>query len=408
MGDYGYYVHTQESKKDGAVFYLALDRVPDIEFRELVISCARDIYGDAIPENVQDRIETELKYVFSSDSASYFMALNRIFRTAGISDWDVAGQGSCGASFIAYLLGINGGVNPLEDNGYSLDARFFYGENGDKPRFGMSYDIIPEKIEDLREAIAGEKLVKEYTECGIEEIGSVSEGFTVFKAPDEGRNGSFVKNSSCDFVITSGDITKVAFRYMPAKISEVLSSIEKQMVFPDYKGDFSGFDCGELNPGMKADDIIVMMKDTGVDMQIPNGISSHYIVCGFNDLIRLIALCKGTDVWTDNVQDMISDGKITFDEIPCTRDGVYRLLFESGMSNAEAFRTTERIRKGKGLLPEQRKELDKLQISEWLIEYFDEVKYLPSEADFIAIAKQVWAVVRFTNRSNLHIDAAGD
>ena len=396
MGDYGYYVHTQESKKDGAVFYLALDRVPDIEFRELVISCARDIYGDAIQENVQDRIETELKYVFSSDSASYFMALNRIFRTAGISDWDVAGQGSCGASFIAYLLGINGGVNPLADDGYSLDARFFYGENGDKPRFGMSYDIIPEKIEYLRDAIASEKLVKEYAECGIEEIGSVSGGFTAFKALDEGRSGAFVKKTSCDFVISSGDTTKVAFRFMPAKIAEALSSIGKQMVSQDYKSDFSGFDSGEINPGMKADDIIIMMKDMGVDLQIPNGISSYYIVRRFNDLMRLIALCKGTDVWTDNVQNMISNGKITFDDVPCTRDGAYRLLSESGMGDVEAFRTTERIRKGKGLLPEQRNELDKLQISEWLIKYLDEVKYLPSEADCIAIAKQVWAVVRFS------------
>lgn len=364
MRDYGYFVHTQEIRKDGVVFYLVLDIALDIEFQELVFGCARDIYGDAIPENVKYRIEKELKYIFTSGSASYFMALSRIFRTAGISDWDVAGQGSCGASFVAYLLGINGGINPLADDRLSLDDRFFYGENGDKPRFGMSYDIIHEKIEDIREAISDEKLVKEYTECGIEKF-------------------------------SSGDISKVVLRVMPVKISEALCSIKKQIISSDYKNDFSGFDFGKFNSGMKADEISILMNATGVDLQIPNFICSHYIARCFIDLVWLIALCKGVGVWTEDVQDLILKGKITFDDVPCTRDWVYRLLSGSGMEDAEAFRMTERIRKGKGLLPEQRKELEELQISEWLIEYFDEVKYLPSESDCISSVKKVWAVVCF-------------
>ncbi len=393
MEDYKVFVHSTESKLDGVTFYMVLDGTSNEEFKELVYARAKDIYGDNISENVKDRIEIELKYIFSSGSSKAFMTLSRVFRNAEISELDIIGSGSFGTSFIGYLLGINGGINPLSDAGLSLDPKFCYGENGEKVISSICYNIIPDKIDSIRIALENEKHVKELTECGIKEVCFMNERFTVYERLNDEQKGSSIKKISCDIIIGSGNIFKVEFRFMSKKMNEIIGAIKKNILPSFYKKTY--MDLGETGTGLKADDLICLINDVGIDLQIPTGIFSYCAIRRFDGLVKLLSLCKGSGVWTEEIQKMIYSGKISFDDLPCTREGVYRLVSMFGMENVESFKLSERIRKGKGLLPDQRKELNNLKIDDWLIKYFDGVKYLPSEADCISLAKQICLVMRY-------------
>jgi len=97
------------------------------------------------------------------------------------------------------------------------------------------------------------------------------------------------------------------------------------------------------------------------------------------DLIRISGLAHGTDVWADNVQNILRDHVAPLYDCPSTRDDITNYLTRMGMPFKDAFSLSEHIRKGKfawSVKPEMQTALQNAAIPEWYISSCRKIKYL--------------------------------
>lgn len=78
-------------------------------------------------------------------------------------------------------------------------------------------------------------------------------------------------------------------------------------------------------------------------------------------------MSHGTDVWTDNAEELVARGKKLI-ECVCCRDDIMRGLIEWNIEPLTAFQIMEKVRKGKGLTPEWEELLKGHNVPEWYIE----------------------------------------
>lgn len=107
----------------------------------------------------------------------------------------------------------------------------------------------------------------------------------------------------------------------------------------------------------------------------------------FSDLLRISGYSHGTDVWLNNAQELIKEGKPTEDTIS-TRDDIMTSLINKGVEPSIAFSIMETCRKGKahknGLSDEQMKALEKAHVPDWYVKSCKTVQYLFPKAHAVA------------------------
>ncbi|MGB4139771.1 MAG: PolC-type DNA polymerase III, partial [Limnochordia bacterium] len=69
----------------------------------------------------------------------------------------------------------------------------------------------------------------------------------------------------------------------------------------------------------------------------------------FADLVAIMGLTHGTDVWLNNAQNLIREKVTDFKNVIACRDDIMTYLMHRGLSASDAFRIMERVRKGQGL-----------------------------------------------------------
>ncbi|MBR5501385.1 MAG: PHP domain-containing protein [Clostridia bacterium] len=98
----------------------------------------------------------------------------------------------------------------------------------------------------------------------------------------------------------------------------------------------------------------------------------------FADLVRVQGFVHGTQVWENNGEPLVRKG-IPISAIPGVREDIMQDLCRIGIPRNAAFLYAERIRKGKGWLPEQDREQLKEKVSalgDWYFEYCDKIRYM--------------------------------
>ena len=107
----------------------------------------------------------------------------------------------------------------------------------------------------------------------------------------------------------------------------------------------------------------------------------------FGQIVRVSGYSHGTDVWLNNAQDLIKEGKPPEDTI-ATRDDVMNNLIAMGVEPSLAFKTMEYVRKGKaaknGLEPKMLEAMKEAGVPEWFKKSCETVKYLFPKAHAIA------------------------
>ncbi|MDA8193362.1 MAG: PolC-type DNA polymerase III [Thermaerobacter sp.] len=112
----------------------------------------------------------------------------------------------------------------------------------------------------------------------------------------------------------------------------------------------------------------------------------------FAELVRISGLSHGTEVWTNNAQDLIRQRTASLSEVIATRDDIMLYLIARGLPPKTAFAISESVRKGKGLKTDQEQAMRAQGVPAWYVESCRKISYLFPKAHAVAYVMMGWRI----------------
>jgi len=440
------------------------------KLRESCYSRAKEIYGDPMPPEIEERLETELNSIIGNGYAVMYIAAQMLVQKSNRDGYLVGSRGSVGSSFAATMAGITE-VNPLAPHYICPECKHF--EWSDEPgKYDVGYDM-PDKtcpecgarmrkeglnipfatflgFDGSKEPDIDLNFAGEYQPVAHRYVGEIFGEKNVFKAgtvatiADKTAFG-YVKHYIEDNHISAG---KYDVDYLVKGCTGVKRTTGQHpggiIVVPD---DHEIYEfCPIQKPANKRDtDVITTHFDyhkieqnllkldilghdvpqlirhlqvmTGVDpMTIPlddrrtlsiftsldelhikndkyRFVHGTYAIPEFgtnftrqmlddirpttvSELIKMSGFSHGTDVWTNNAQDLLRNKTATIDEVISSRDDIMNFLISKGLPNIHAFKIMEIVRKNRELSEEQLTMMKEHGVPDWYIWSCETLKYM--------------------------------
>lgn len=124
--------------------------------KEILTRCRKAVhklYGENLPMEVSTRLAKELNGIIHEGYETLYLTESNLIRKMELRQSQYRFTGTCGNSFVAYLLGISGTVNPLKPH-YRCENRDYTEFVISKAEFGCE---LPDKIC----PVCGKKLIKD-------------------------------------------------------------------------------------------------------------------------------------------------------------------------------------------------------------------------------------------------------
>ncbi len=175
------------------------------------------------------------------------------------------------------------------------------------------------------------------------------------------------------------DLTGLDAKTIPLDDQGVMSLFKNTEALGIRPEDIDGCPLGCLGvPEFGTDFVIQMLVDTKPT--------------SFSDLVRIAGLAHGTDVWLENAQRLIKEGKATISTAICTRDDIMLYLIGQGVERSLSFTIMESVRKGKGLKPEMEEAMKAANVPDWYIGSCKMIKYMFPKAHAAAYVMMAWRI----------------
>lgn len=115
----------------------------------------------------------------------------------------------------------------------------------------------------------------------------------------------------------------------------------------------------------------------------------------FSELVRISGLSHGTDVWINNAQDLVRNNIAPLSKVISTREDIMLYLINAGLDSQKAFWIMEKVRKGKGLTPEDEASMRQLSLPDWYIDSCNKIKYMFPKAHAVAYVMMSFRIAYF-------------
>ena len=431
---------------------------------------AKSIYGDPLPPDIEERLETELSSIIGNGYAVMYIAAQMLVNKSMKDGYLVGSRGSVGSSFAATMAGITE-VNPLAPH-YICPKCKKYLHSDEPDKYDVGYDM-PEKMcpecgtrmnkEGLNIPFAtflgfkGDKepdidlnFAGEYQATAHKYVGEIFGEENVFKAgtvatvADKTAYGyvkHYVEDNhlhankyDIDYLTKGCTGVKRTTGQHPGGIIVVprdheiyeFCPIQKPANKRDVDVITTHFDYHKIDKNLLKLDIlghdvpqlIRHLQDmTGVDpMTIPlddprtisiftsldelniknpeykfkhgtyaipefgtnftRGMLDDIMPTTVSELIKMSGFSHGTDVWTNNAQELIKNKTATMDEVISCRDDIMNYLIKKGLDNSDAFRIMEIVRKNKVLSEDDLKLMKDHNVPDWYIWSCETLQYM--------------------------------
>lgn len=407
--------------------------IPDADekLRKICMDATAAKYGKPVPDVVRDRLEKELAAIKTNGYAIHYLIGAMIAEQSAAEGYPISTRGMLGSALVSYLCDLTA-VNPLPNHFRCPECGHFEmaGEGSGDFKV-MGYDLEDKTCPDCGAVMLAEganiepevlmgmqldrepdivlNVAPEIRSKMAEYLKSVFGDDCVFRAGVKvAREDGNVRKSVHPggiFIVPKGvDINDV-------------TEIRAEMLDDDFRLPVTERDYREIDDVLKKYDLLVLKelsmlarleKDTGfaakeirtnddevLDLICREGFSflpehigewketrnredeviSALQPKSFSELVRISAFMHGTEVWEDNAEILIRDGKALKDCIS-TRDDVMQELMAAGMDRKQAYVIMNRVLSGKSLTGEMEQAMTSAGIPDWYIESCNKIGYL--------------------------------
>ena len=400
----------------------------EIEIKDLAYNGAHRIYGNPLPIKVQDRLDKELKSIIKNDYATLYMIAQKLVQKSNEDGYVVGTRGTASASLVAYCVGITE-VDPIR---FNIPFETFTGFNGDRePDFNLNFayeykkkaqEYVKEILEDGTAVKAGtigtiaDKTAYEYVKKYYEdknmkisdiEIGTLAQSITGIKTTTGHHPGGVIvvpKNREIY------EFTPVQYTEDEPNSNDIVTHFDYHSIYENLlKLDILGNDASTMLHRLHK---LTGIDPTTIDLEDKETLN---IMCSadtldipyfnfkqvkdiiletkpttFNELIKILGLYSGSDLWENNAQDLIKNGMATLDEIITCRDDIMNDLIKAGIEPKIAYEIMETVRKGKPrcnkepLWVEYKEVMKNHNIPLWYVKSCEKIRYAFPKAHLTA------------------------